>query len=68
MYRIECIDDRDNYCEAYYEIEHLYRLYSDTNLLNPFIDLYKFRSGQKIFVMNLTFPNKKIIMRVNLLD
>ena len=39
VYEIECNYDRDNYCEASYEIENFSRLYSETNLLNPLIDL-----------------------------
>ena len=41
---MECYYDGDNYREAYHEIENFYRLYSETNLLNPFIDLHKFRT------------------------
>ena len=63
---IECDYDRDKYDQAYSEIENFYLLKSETNLLNPFIDLHKFR--KIIIFMYLTYPNKKIILRVNLLD
>ena len=43
-YGIECYYDRDKYDRAYCEIENFYQLKSETNLLNPFIDLHKFRS------------------------
>ena len=41
---IECDYDHDKYDQAYSEIENFYQLKSETNLLNPFIDLHKFRS------------------------
>ena len=34
---------RDKYDQAYSEIENFYQLKSETNLLNPIIDLHKFR-------------------------
>ena len=42
---IECDYDRDKYDQAYSEIENFYQLKSETNLLNPFIDLHKFRTS-----------------------
>ena len=38
---IESDYDRDNYREAYQQIENFYRLHSETNFLRPFIDLHK---------------------------
>ena len=40
---IECDYDRDKYDQAYSEMESFYQLKSETKLLNPFIDLHKFR-------------------------
>ena len=36
---------RDKYDQAYSEIENFYQLKSETNLLNPFIDIHKFRTN-----------------------
>ena len=63
---IECDYDRDKYDQAYSEIENFYLLKSETNLLNPFIDLHKFRTNYNFYAFDLS--NKKIILRVNLLD
>ena len=63
---IECEYDRDNYREAYQEIENVYRLQTETNLLRPFIDFHKFRTNYNFYVFD--FPNKKIPLLVNLLD
>ena len=35
--------------EAYQEIENFYRLQTETNLLNPFIDLHKFRTNYNFY-------------------
>ena len=43
---IECDYDRDNYREAYQEIENFFRLHTETNLLRPLI-IY-INSGQII--------------------
>ena len=43
--RIECDYDRNKYDRAYSEIENFYHLKSGTNLLNPIIDLHKFRTN-----------------------
>ena len=51
---IECDYDRDNYREAYQEIENFYRQHSQTNLLNPFIDLNKFRTKYNFYVFDLS--------------
>lgn len=51
---IECDYDRDNYVQAYQEIENFYRQHSQTNLLNPFIDLHKFRTNYNFYVFDLS--------------
>ena len=51
---IECDYDRDKYDQAYSEIENFYHLHSETSLLNPFIDLHKFRTNYPLFVFDLS--------------
>ena len=51
---IECDYDRDKYDQAYHEIENFYHLKSETNLLNPFIDLHKFRTNYNFYVFDLS--------------
>ena len=51
---IECDYDRDKYDQAYSEIENFYHLHSETNLLNPFIDLNKFRTNYNFYVFDLS--------------
>ena len=51
---IECDYDRDKYDQAYSEIENFYHLHSETNLLNPFIDLNKFRRIYNFYVFDLS--------------
>ena len=51
---IECEYDRDKYDQAYSEIENFYHLNSETNLLNPFIDLNKFRTNYNFYVFDLS--------------
>ena len=51
---IECDYDRDKYDQAYSEIENFYLLKSETNLLNPFIDLHKFRTNYNFCVFDLS--------------
>ena len=51
---IECDYDRDKYDQAYSEIENFYHLNSETSLLNPFIDLHKFRTNYPLFVFDLS--------------
>ena len=51
---IECDYDRDKYDQAYSEIENFYLLKSETNLLNPFIDLHKFRTNYNFYVFDLS--------------
>ena len=51
---IECDYDRDKYNQAYSEIENFYHLKSETNLLNAFIDLHKFRTNYNVFVFDLS--------------
>ena len=54
---IDCDYDRDKYDQAYIEIENFYHLKSETNLLNPFIDLHKFRRSYNFYVFDL--PKQK---------
>ena len=50
----ECDYDRDKYDQAYSEIKNFYLLKSETNLLNPFIDLHKFRTNYNFYVFDLS--------------
>ena len=50
---IECDYDRDKYDRAYCGIENFYHSKSETNLLNPFIDLHKFRRSYNFYVFDL---------------
>ena len=52
--RVECDYDRDNYREAYLEIEKFYRLQTETNLLRPFFDLHKFRTNYNFYIFDLS--------------
>ena len=51
---IECDYDRDKYDQAYSEIENFYHSNSETNLLNPFIDLHKVRTKYNFYVFDLS--------------
>ena len=51
---IECDYNRDKYDQAYSESENFYHLNSETNLLNPFIDLNKFRTNYNFYVFDLS--------------
>ena len=51
---IECDYVRDKYDQAYSEIENFYHLHSETSLLNPFIDLNKFRTKYNFYVFDLS--------------
>ena len=53
-YGIECDYDRDNNDQAYREVENFYQLKNETNLLNPFIDLHKFRRSYNFYVFDLS--------------
>ena len=57
---IECDYDRDKYDQAYSEIENFYHLHSETHLLNPFIDLHKFRTKYPLFVFDLSKQKDQI--------
>ena len=57
---IECDYDRDKYDQAYSEIENFYTLHSQTNLLNPFIDLHKFRTNYNFYVIDLSKQKDQI--------
>ena len=47
-------NDRDNYHQAYHEIETFLKLHSQTNLLIPFISLQKFRTDHTFYVFHLS--------------
>ena len=51
---IECDYDRDKYDRAYSGIENFYLLKSESNLLNPFINLHKFRTNYNFYVFDLS--------------
>ena len=51
---IECDYDRDKYDQVYSEIKNFYFLHSETNLLNPFIDLHKSRTNYIFYVFDLS--------------
>ena len=57
---IECDYFRDKYDQAYSEIEIFYQLKSETNLLNPFIDLHKFRTNYNFYVFDLSEQKDQI--------
>ena len=57
---IECDYFRDKYDQAYSEIEIFYQLKSETNLLNPFIDLHKFRTNYNFYVFDLSKQKDQI--------
>ena len=65
---IECDYDRDKYDQAYSEIENFYHLNSETNLLNPFIDLHKFRTNYPLFVFDLSKQKDQIASQPIRLD
>ena len=56
----QCDYDRDKYDQAYSEIENFYHLKSEPNLLNPFIDLHKFRTNYNFYVFDLSKQNDYI--------
>ena len=63
---IDCDYDRAKYDQAYSEIENFFHIKSDTNLLNPFIDLQKFiRSCNFMYSI---YPNKKTTLLLNQSD
>ena len=57
---ITCNYSRDNYCEAYYEIENFFKNYTETNLLKPLIDLKMFKSKYNFYVFDLRKQKEKI--------
>ena len=65
---IECDYDRDKYDQAYTEIENFYNLKSETNLLNPFIDLHKFRTKYNFYVFDLSKQKDNIASQPNRLE
>ena len=57
---IECDYNRDKYDQAYSEIENFYQLKSETNLLNLFIDLHKFKTKYYFYVFDLSKQKDQI--------
>ena len=57
---IECDYDGDKDDQAYSEIKNFYHLKSETNLLNPFIDLHKFRTNYSFQVFDLSKQKDQI--------
>ena len=57
------INDRGKYDQAYYEIKNFYLLKSETNLLNPLIDLHKFRTKYNFYVYDLSKQKDNIASR-----
>ena len=51
---IECDYDRDNYHQAYHEVVNFFKLHSQTNLVNLFISLGKFRTEYNFYVFDLS--------------
>ena len=60
----ECDYDRHKDDQAYYEIENFYTLHSESNLLNPFLSLHKFRKK----IRYLTYLIKNHLLHLNLSD
>ena len=57
---IECDYDRGKYDQAYHEIENFYHLKCESDLLNPFIDLHKFRTNYNFNVFDLSKQKDQI--------
>ena len=57
---IECGYDRDKYDQAYSKIENFHILHSECNLLNPLIDLHKFRRSFNFYVFDLSKQKDQI--------
>ena len=57
---IECDYDRDKYDQAYSEIENFCILHSECILLNPFIDLHKFRRSYSFYEFDLSKQKDQI--------
>ena len=51
---IVCDYDRNNYYEAYNEIESFFRNHTETNFLKPFIDIQKFRTNYTFYIFDIT--------------
>ena len=65
---MECDYDKDKYDQAYSEIENFYLLKSETNLLNPFIDLHKFRTDYNFDVFDLSKQKDNVASQPNRLE
>ena len=51
---IVCDYDRNNYYEAYNEIESFFRNHTETNILKPFIDIQKFLTKYNFYIFDIT--------------
>ena len=51
---INCDYDRDNYHEVYYEIDNFFKHHTQTNVLNAYIDLQKFRTNFNFYVFDIS--------------
>ena len=65
---IEYDYDRDKYDQAYGEIENVYQLTSETNILNPFIDLHKLRRSSNFYEFDLSKQKDHIAFQPIRLD
>ena len=61
---INCDYDRDNYFQAYYEIENIFEQQTLTNFLQPLIDLHLLRNRYNFHVSDLS-KQKKINCSTN---
>ena len=59
---IEYDYDRDKYDQAYCETENFYQFKCKTNLLNPFIDLHKFRRSYTFYVFGLSKQKTRLLL------
>ena len=57
---ITCDYDRNNYHEAYYEMESFFRNHTETNILKPFISLNLFRSIYNFYIFDITKQKEHI--------
>ena len=46
---IDCDYDREKYDQEYHENENVFLLHAETNVLNPFISLQKFRTDYNFY-------------------
>ena len=63
---IEWTYERDKYTQTFSEIENLYKMHAETNLLKPFIDFWEITTDSKF--LYLICPNKSVKYHLNQLD